>query len=216
MRPREEHPVKIEHIAPADIEKRSMEIIDQELGNITLPEDKRDIIKRVIHKTADFEFARTMRFSDDAVARGLDALKRGATILTDTNMACTGISAVSLKKLGGQKVCYMADPEIAAIAKKNGSTRATASMDKACDIEGPLIIAIGNAPTALLRLAELIEADQIHPDLVIGVPVGFVNVIASKEAIMKCHVPYIVATGRKGGSAIAAAICNALIYRLTR
>ncbi|MBC3536918.1 precorrin-8X methylmutase [Megasphaera hominis] len=208
--------MKIEHIAPADIEKRSMEIIDQELGNITLPEDKRDIIKRVIHTTADFEFARTMRFSDDAVARGLDALKRGATILTDTNMACTGISAVSLKKLGGQKVCYMADPEIAAIAKKNGSTRATASMDKACDIEGPLIIAIGNAPTALLRLAELIEADQIHPDLVIGVPVGFVNVIASKEAIMKCHVPYIVATGRKGGSAIAAAICNALIYRLTR
>lgn len=216
MRLREEHPVKIEHIAPADIEKRSMEIIDQELGNITLPEDKRDIIKRVIHTTADFEFARTMRFSDDAVARGLDALKRGATILTDTNMACTGISAVSLKKLGGQKVCYMADPEIAAIAKKNGSTRATASMDKACDIEGPLIIAIGNAPTALLRLAELIEADKIHPDLVIGVPVGFVNVIASKEAIMKCHVPYIVATGRKGGSAIAAAICNALIYRLTR
>ncbi|WP_289001217.1 precorrin-8X methylmutase [uncultured Megasphaera sp.] len=208
--------MKIEHIAPADIEKRSMEIIDQELGNITLPEDKRDIIKRVIHTTADFEFARTMRFSDDAVARGLDALKRGATILTDTNMACTGISAVSLKKLGGQKVCYMADPEIAAIAKKNGSTRATASMDKACDIEGPLIIAIGNAPTALLRLAELIEADKIHPDLVIGVPVGFVNVIASKEAIMKCHVPYIVATGRKGGSAIAAAICNALIYRLTR
>ena len=208
--------MKIEHIAPADIEKRSMEIIDQELGNITLPEDKRDIIKRVIHTTADFEFARTMRFSDDAVARGLDALKRGATILTDTNMACTGISAVSLKKLGGQKVCYMADPEIAAIAKKNGSTRATASMDKACDIEGPLIIAIGNAPTALLRLAELIEADQIHPDLVIGVPVGFVNVIASKEAIMKCHVPYIVATGRKGGSAIAAAICKALIYRLTR
>ena len=216
MRLREEHPVKIEHIAPADIEKRSMEIIDQELGNITLPEDKRDIIKRVIHTTADFEFARTMRFSDDAVARGLDALKRGATILTDTNMACTGISAVSLKKLGGQKVCYMADPEIAAIAKKNGSTRATASMDKACDIEGPLIIAIGNAPTALLRLAELIEADKIHPDLVIGVPVGFVNVIASKEAIMKCHVPYIVATGRKGGSAIAAAICNAHIYRLTR
>ncbi len=208
--------MKIEHIAPADIEKRSMEIIDQELGNITLPEDKCDIIKRVIHTTADFEFARTMRFSDDAVARGLDALKRGATILTDTNMACTGISAVSLKKLGGQKVCYMADPEIAAIAKKNGSTRATASMDKACDIEGPLIIAIGNAPTALLRLAELIEADKIHPDLVIGVPVGFVNVIASKEAIMKCHVPYIVATGRKGGSAIAAAICNALIYRLTR
>lgn len=208
--------MKIEHIAPADIEKRSMEIIDQELGNITLPEDKRDIIKRVIHTTADFEFARTMRFSDDAVARGLDALKRGATILTDTNMACTGISAVSLKKLGGQKVCYMADPEIAAIAKKNGSTRATASMDKACDIEGPLIIAIGNAPTALLRLAELIEADKIHPDLVIGVPVGFVNVIASKEAIMKCHVPYIVATGRKGGSAIAAAICNALIDRLTR
>lgn len=208
--------MKIEHIAPADIEKRSMEIIDQELGNITLPEDKRDIIKRVIHTTADFEFARTMRFSDDAVARGLDALKRGATILTDTNMACTGISAVSLKKLGGQKVCYMADPEIAAIAKKNGSTRATASMDKACDIERPLIIAIGNAPTALLRLAELIEADKIHPDLVIGVPVGFVNVIASKEAIMKCHVPYIVATGRKGGSAIAAAICNALIYRLTR
>lgn len=208
--------MKIEHILPQDIEARSMAIIEEELGEIQLPEDKKNIIKRVIHTTADFEFARTMRFSDDAVEKGLAALKAGCTIITDTNMALMGISQVSLTKLGCQKMCFMADADVAKMANENGTTRAVASMDKACTVKGPVIIAVGNAPTALLRLDELIRARKISPALVIGVPVGFVNVVYAKETIMQSGCPYIVATGRKGGSTIAAAICNALLYSLTR
>lgn len=208
--------MKIEHILPQDIEQRSMEIIEAELGEIQLPVDKKAIIKRVIHTTADFDYARNLRFSDDAIASGLKALKAGCTIVTDTNMARMGISEAGLKKLGGTKVCFMADPDVAKKAKENGTTRAVASMDRAAEITGPLIIACGNAPTALLRLKELIEAKKIRPDLIIGVPVGFVNVVYAKGAIMQAGVPYIVAKGRKGGSNVAAAICNALIYQLTR
>ena len=208
--------MKIDHILPADIEARSMEIIEGELGAIELPADKKDIIKRVIHTSADFEYARTLRFSDDAVEEGLTALRQGCTIVTDTNMALMGISAPALKKLGCTKVCFMADDDVAAAAKASGTTRAVASMDKACSIEGPVIFAIGNAPTALLRLKELIDAGKIRPALIVGVPVGFVNVVYAKEEIMKVGVPYIVAAGRKGGSTIAAAICNAMLYRLTR
>lgn len=208
--------MKIDHILPADIEARSMEIIEGELGAIELPADKKDIIKRVIHTSADFEYARTLRFSDDAVEEGLTALRQGCTIVTDTNMALMGISAPALKKLGCTKVCFMADDDVAAAAKASGTTRAVASMDKACSIEGPVIFAIGNAPTALLRLKELIDAGKIRPALIVGVPVGFVNVVYAKEEIMKAGVPYILAAGRKGGSTIAAAICNAMLYRLTR
>lgn len=208
--------MKIEHILPADIEGRSMEIIEQELGEIQLAPDKKNIIKRVIHTSADFEYARTLRFSDDAVASGLAALRQGCTIVTDTNMALMGISVPSLQKLGCQKVCFMADDDSAARAKANGTTRAVACMDKASEITGPVIVVVGNAPTALLRLDELIRAGKIRPALVIGVPVGFVNVVYAKEVIMQSGVPYIVATGRKGGSTIAAAICNALLYSLTR
>lgn len=208
--------MKIEHILPQDIEARSLAIIEEELGEIELPEDKKNIIKRVIHTTADFEFARTLRFSDDAVEKGLAALQAGCMIITDTNMALMGISKAALTKLGCQKVCFMADPDVAKAAKENGTTRAVASMDKACAVKGPVIIAVGNAPTALLRLDELIRAGKISPALVIGVPVGFVNVVYAKETIMKSGCPYIVATGRKGGSTIAAAICNALLYSLTR
>lgn len=208
--------MKIEHILPADIEKRSMEIIEEELGEIQLPETEKNIIKRVIHTSADFEYARTLRFSPDAVASGLAALRQGCTIVTDTNMAYMGISQRSLETLHSTKVCFMADADVAQMAKDQGTTRAVACMDKACAIHGPLIIAVGNAPTALLRLDELIRAGKIHPNLVIGVPVGFVNVVYAKEVIMQSGVPYIVAKGRKGGSTIAAAICNALIYTLTR
>ena len=147
-----------------------------------------------------------MLFSDGVVEKALAALQKGATIVTDTNMACTGINKMGLGKLGAKAVCFMADPDVAARAKEAGSTRAAACMEKACTIEGPVIIAVGNAPTALVRLDEL----------VIGVPVGFVNVVESKEIIMKTGIPYIVARGRKGGSNVAAAICNALIYKLTR
>ncbi|MCU6714107.1 precorrin-8X methylmutase [Megasphaera butyrica] len=208
--------MKIEHILPADIERRSMEIIEEELGEICLPPMEKDVIKRVIHTSADFEYARTLRFSDAAVERGLAALRQGCTIVTDTNMACTGISQAALDKLGCRKVCFMADADVAAEAKAKGTTRAAACMDKACRLEGPVIIAVGNAPTALIRLHELMEQGDIRPELVIAVPVGFVNVVYAKELIMAGRAPYIAAKGRKGGSNVAAAICNALLYKLTR
>ena len=208
--------MKIEHILPADIERRSMEIIEEELGEICLPPMEKDVIKRVIHTSADFEYARTLRFSDAAVERGLAALRQGCTIVTDTNMACTGISQAALDKLGCRKVCFMADADVAAEAKAKGTTRAAACMDKACRLEGPVIIAVGNAPTALIRLHELMEQGKIRPELVIAVPVGFVNVVYAKELIMAGRAPYIAAKGRTGGSNIAAAICNALLYKLTR
>lgn len=208
--------MKIEHILPADIERRSMEIIEEELGEICLPPMEKDVIKRVIHTSADFEYARTLRFSDAAVERGLAALRQGCTIVTDTNMACTGISQAALDKLGCRKVCFMAAADVAAEAKAKGTTRAAACMDKACRLEGPVIIAVGNAPTALIRLHELMEQGDIRPELVIAVPVGFVNVVYAKELIMAGRAPYIAAKGRKGGSNVAAAICNALLYKLTR
>lgn len=208
--------MKIEHILPADIERRSMEIIEEELGEICLPPMEKDVIKRVIHTSADFEYARTLRFSDAAVERGLAALRQGCTIVTDTNMACTGISQAALDKLGCRKVCFIADADVATEAKAKGTTRAAACMDKACRLEGPVIIAVGNAPTALIRLHELMEQGDIRPELVIAVPVGFVNVVYAKELIMAGRAPYIAAKGRKGGSNVAAAICNALLYKLTR
>ncbi|MBP7840275.1 MAG: precorrin-8X methylmutase [Acidaminococcaceae bacterium] len=208
--------MKLQNVLPNDIEKRSMEIIAEELGEVKLDEEKLSIIKRVIHTSADFDYVRTLHFSEDAVQKALEALKNGATIVTDTNMAKAGINKAGMDKLGCKAVCYMADPDVAAQAKIEGSTRAAACMEKACLIEGPVIIAIGNAPTALVRLDELIKAGKIKPELIIGVPVGFVNVVEAKELIMQAGVPYIVARGRKGGSNVAAAICNALIYKLTR
>ena len=208
--------MKLQNVLPMDIEKRSMEIIEEELGQLQLDPDKADIIKRVIHTSADFDYVRTLFFSEDVVAKALAALQSGATIVTDTNMAFSGINKPGLTKLGGKALCFMTDIDVADRAKKAGSTRAAACMEKACTIEGPVIIAIGNAPTALVRLDELVRLGKINPALVIGVPVGFVNVVESKEIIMKTGVPYIVARGRKGGSNVAAAICNALIYKLTR
>ncbi len=208
--------MKLQNVLPNDIEKRSMEIIAEELGEVKLDEEKLSIIKRVIHTSADFDYVRTLHFSEDAVQKALEALKNGATIVTDTNMAKAGINKAGMDKLGCKAVCYMADPDVASQAKIEGSTRAAACMDKACLVEGPVIIAIGNAPTALVRLDELIKDGKIKPELIIGVPVGFVNVVEAKELIMQAGVPYIVARGRKGGSNVAAAICNALIYKLTR
>lgn len=208
--------MKLQNVLPVDIEKRSMEIIGEELGEVKLDEEKLSIIKRVIHTSADFDYVRTLHFSEDAVEKALEALKNGATIVTDTNMAKAGINKAGMEKLGCKAVCYMADPDVALRAKEAGSTRAAACMEKACLIEGPVIIAVGNAPTALVRLDELIKEGKIKPELVIGVPVGFVNVVEAKEIIMQSGAPYIVARGRKGGSNVAAAICNALIYKLAR
>ena len=203
-------------MAPGDIERRSFEIITEELGGRTFPPLEEPVVKRVIHTTADFSYADSLVFTHDAAHCALDALRAGATVLTDTNMALAGISKPALAKIGCQAVCYMADPDVAATARAAGTTRAVASMDKACGIEGPLIVAVGNAPTALLRLAELMDAGKIAPALVVGVPVGFVNVVEAKEELLARRVPAIVARGRKGGSTVAAAIMNALLYQITR
>jgi len=204
--------MKFENVLPEEIEKRSFEIITEELGDIELDLENADVIKRVIHTTADFEYVNNLCFSKDAVKIGREAIKNGASIVTDTKMASVGINAGRLSKFGGSVYCFMSDDDVAKKAKESGTTRATACMEKAACLDEPLIIAIGNAPTALIKLEELINDDKIKPKLIIGVPVGFVNVVQSKELIMKCGVPYIVARGRKGGSNVAAAICNALIY----
>jgi precorrin-8X/cobalt-precorrin-8 methylmutase len=206
--------IELENVLPRDIEKRSFEIITEELGDIKLDPEKELIIKRVIHTTADFEYVNNLKFSDNAVERAMEAIKNGACIVTDTQMAKSGINKKALAKYGGEVFCFMSDEDVAKIAKENGTTRATASMDKASEIDKELIFAIGNAPTALVRLYELIKEGKINPELVIGVPVGFVNVVQSKELIMESGVPYIVAKGRKGGSNVAAAICNALLYMI--
>ena len=204
--------MNIENVLPQEIEKRSFEIITEELGDIELDNANSDVIKRVIHTTADFEYVNNLCFSKDAVKIAREAIKNGASIITDTKMASVGINAGRLSKFGGKVYCFMSDDDVAKMAKENGTTRATACMEKACTINEPLIIAIGNAPTALIKLDDLVKTNKIKPKLIIGVPVGFVNVVQSKELIMNLGIPYIVARGRKGGSNVAAAICNALIY----
>ncbi len=205
--------VKLQNVLPEEIEKRSFEMIGQELGNINLDPLEEPVIKRVIHTTADFDYLKNLKFSEAAVKIGIEALKNGAVIVTDTQMARSGINKTVLGSLGGEALCFMADEDVAAAAKTNGTTRATASMDKAAELQKPIIFAVGNAPTALVRLYELIQDGRIKPELIIGVPVGFVNVVESKELIMELDIPYIVAEGRKGGSNVAAAICNALLYQ---
>ncbi len=197
---------------PEDIEKRSFEIITEELGDITLDETIAPIVKRVIHTSADFDYLTNLCFSEKVVEKALTAIKNGADIVTDTNMALSGINKVSLAKGGGSAHCFMSDEDVAKEAKERGITRASVSMEKAAGLKKELIFAIGNAPTALIKLEELIRTNKIKPALIIGVPVGFVNVVESKELIMKTEIPYIVARGRKGGSNVAAAIVNALLY----
>ena len=206
--------IELENVRPRDIERRSFEIITEELGNRKLDADKELIIKRCIHTSADFDYADNLCFSDGVVEKAIEAIKNGACIVTDTQMGRSGINKKALAKYGGEVYCFMSDEDVAKTAKENETTRATASMDKAATMNKPMIFAIGNAPTALVRLYELIQEGKIHPALIIGVPVGFVNVVQSKELIMETDVPYIVARGRKGGSNIAACICNALLYMM--
>ena len=206
-----------QHHLPADIERTSISIITRELDELGLtpPPETAAVVKRVIHTTADFDYAKNLRFTPGAVQAAVRALQRGAVIVTDTNMALAGISRPGLAKLGCEAVCYMADPAVAEAAKQAGTTRAVAAMHRAAREHPGAILAVGNAPTALLTIAEQIE-NGLRPALVIGVPVGFVNVVESKErlfAVCEKHgVPAIAAMGRKGGSNVAAAICNALIY----
>ena len=206
--------IELQQVAPSDIEKRSMSMIQAELGDRILASENASVIKRVIHTSADFDYVENLYFSPNAVAVGCQALRRGCSIVTDTQMAKAGINKKVLAKLGGQVHCFMSDDEVAIEAKSRGLTRAVISMERAAQLQGTLIFAIGNAPTALIRLYELIEAKLIKPALVIGVPVGFVNVVEAKELLMNSPVPMIVARGRKGGSNVAAAICNALLYQV--
>ena len=215
-----EEKVHIEQVLPADIEHRSFEIIGEELKAMgkELDPELAPVIMRAIHTTADFDYADHLKFSENVVEKAREAIKNGAVIITDTKMGWSGVNKKRLESYGGEALCFMADEDVAAEAKKNGSTRAVASMDKAANLFGdgtrPCIFAIGNAPTALIRLYELIQERKIKPALIIGAPVGFVNVVQAKELIMTSGVPYIVARGRKGGSNVAAAICNAIIYDL--
>lgn len=202
---------------PADIERESMTIIGRELAKrgIALSPDTAAVVRRVIHATADFDFARTLRFTPGAAERGVAALRGGAAVVTDTNMARAGVSQRTLERLGGAVYCYMADPAVAAEAKRRDCTRAAVAAELALRAHPGAVLAVGNAPTALLRLTELLD-EGARPALVIAVPVGFVNVSESKERVFdaceRLDVPCVAAMGRKGGSPVAAAICNALLY----
>lgn len=205
--------IELEQVQPREIEARSFEIITQELGDCPLVPGTEPIVKRCIHTSADFDYARNLCFSENVVEKALEAIRKGADIVTDTQMAKAGINKKILGTYGGQVYCFISDEDVAQTAKEKGCTRAAASMEKAASLGKDLIFAIGNAPTALVRLYELIQEGKLSPSLIIGVPVGFVNVVASKELIMELtQVPYIIARGRKGGSNIAACICNAFLY----
>lgn len=204
--------MEIENIKPDQIEKRSFEIITELLGDKKISEENEKVIKRVIHTSADFDYADNLYFSEGITKKLVKAIQNGAHIVTDTQMAKAGINKKTLAQFGGEVHCFISDEDVAAEAKKRGVTRAVVSMEKACSLDKPIIFAIGNAPTALMRIDELIKEGKIKPEGVIGVPVGFVNVVVSKEIMIESGQPCIVARGRKGGSNVAAAICNALIY----
>lgn len=207
----------LEQIKPMDIERRSFEIITELLGDKKLEPENELVIKRAIHTTADFDYAENLVFSPHAVKKGMEALKNGCDIVTDTQMAKAGINKTILASLGGEVHCFMADADVAEAAKQRGVTRALVSMEKAAKLPKPCIFAIGNAPTALVSIEHLMEEGALSPALIIGVPVGFVNVVESKELLIeKALAPYIIARGRKGGSNVAAAICNAMLYQIRR
>ena len=203
----------VEIIKPMDIEKESFRIISEELGQVDLEEKELLVLKRVIHTTADFEYKNNLIFNHIPVEKGINLLKNGCVIVTDTTMALSGISKISLKKGGNEAFCFISDDDVINDAKERGITRAQVAMEKAAKINKPLIIAAGNAPTALIKLDELIKENKIKPELIIACPVGFVNVVESKELILKHNIASIVARGRKGGSNVAAAIINAMLYQ---
>lgn len=197
---------------PDEIEQASMRIIASEMGAWLGAPEELPVVKRVIHTTADFDFAENMRFSKEAVKLARAALKSGASVVTDTNMAASGINKAACARFGVEVVCRMADHAVREAAEARGTTRAVVSMEEAAKATPNAIFAIGNAPTALIRLCELIDEGKCAPALVIGVPVGFVNVVESKERLLATKVPYITAVGRKGGSPVASTIVNALLY----
>lgn len=206
--------MKIENVKPDQIETKSFEIISEILGDKVLDPRYEAVIKRCIHTSADFEYADSMYFSDGVIEKLQDAIKNGAYIVTDTTMARAGINKKRIEKYGGEVLCFIGDPDVAAEAKERGVTRSLVSMEKASRLDRPVIFAIGNAPTALMSICDLVKAGKLFPVAVVGVPVGFVNVVESKEMMIDSGVPCIVARGRKGGSNIAAAIINAIQYKI--
>ena len=208
----------VEFVLPGEIEGRSFAIITKELEErgIVIPKEQEPVTKRVIHTSADFGYADTLTFSENAVEIAKHLIRTGADIVTDTNMALSGVNKKVLEAHGGMAHCFMADEEVAGEAKERKVTRAVVSMEHAAKLDKPVIFAIGNAPTALIRLYELICDGVYRPAFIIGVPVGFVNVEVAKEMILHTDVPCIVNRGRKGGSNVAAAICNALLYEVRR
>lgn len=204
--------IQLKEVMPKEIEKMSMSIIESEMTRTDIDPYEKAVIKRAIHTSADFDYLDNLVFSNDAVKKGIEAIKKGVTIVTDTNMAKAGINKKTLESFGGTVQCFIADEDVAKDAQENGTTRAVASMKKAMSIEGPMIFAIGNAPTALVKIYELIKEDKLKPELIVAAPVGFVNVVESKELILDTDENYIVARGRKGGSNVAAAIINAMLY----
>ncbi|EOT26915.1 hypothetical protein C805_01017 [Eubacterium sp. 14-2] len=203
---------ELERVLPQEIEARSFEIITEELGNRKLEEAYAPIIKRVIHTTADFDYADNLVFSPNVLEAVREAFQKKACIVTDTQMARAGINKRALQQLGMESYNFISDEDVAEQARIQGTTRAAASVDKAASLNRPLILAVGNAPTALVRIYELVQEGRLKPELIIGAPVGFVNVVQAKEMILELPVPHIVARGRKGGSNVAAAIVNALLY----
>ena len=213
---------EFEHVGPADIERRSMQIIESELAarGITPVPAEAPFVKRAIHTTADFDYAENLVFLNDAARRAVEAARLGCDIVFDTNMGLAGANKAAAEQLGCSCACHMADPDVAEVARTEGTTRAVASTRKAARLHRdrcrPFVFAIGNAPTALACICDLVDSGELRPDLVIGAPVGFVNVVASKElALDVCArhgIPAIVARGRKGGSNLAAALVNAALY----
>jgi precorrin-8X/cobalt-precorrin-8 methylmutase len=201
---------------PLEIEKKSFEIITKELGDFEIEEDYRDIIKRVIHATADFEYAKIIEFHPQALKSGIAALKNGCKIYVDTRMTYSGINKRVLKEFSSKVYTFIDDKFVIEDARARGITRSIVGIEKACEDLNTKIFVIGNAPTALIKLKELIEEKKIKPNLVIGVPVGFVGAAESKEDIKKTDIPYIVTRGRKGGSTVAVSIVNAILYRMIK
>ena len=202
--------VTLQQIAPQDIEAESFRIIERELGPTAFSAEEFAVVRRTIHATGDFSFAENLRFHPQAVAAGLAAIRAGKNILVDVNMAASGISANLLARFGGRVICRVAEPETAALAKASGTTRSDAAIARSTG-DNIGIVAVGNAPTALLKAMALISQGVFVPDLVIGVPVGFVNAAESKALLAEQRYPFITALGRKGGTPVAVAAINALL-----
>jgi len=196
---------------PFEIERKSMEIIELGMGDKSFENDETDVVKRMIHTTGDLDYGNIAVFKNNAVKSGVELLKHGCSIFTDTRMVWSGINKNAIKKSGSVLKCYIDDERTACMAKENGTTRSYAAVElAACD--GVDIFVVGNAPTALFKIGELIEEEKVKPSLIIGVPVGFVGAVESKKYIRKFDIPSITTSGTKGGSNVAASIVNALLY----